>query len=69
MIVFAVLIIFVARALWFYKKWARIVLLILSSMGALVALTSLPSGILGLLIHGSIVYFLGFDKNVIALFK
>jgi hypothetical protein len=61
--------IFLARALWNHKNWARIVIIVFSSMGVLSALFSLPSGIFGLIISGGIVYFLGFDKNVIALFK
>jgi hypothetical protein len=67
MIIFSVCVIFIAKALWEHKKWARIVFLVFSSIGAITALMSLPSGIAGLLIHGTIIYFLGFDKEVKAL--
>jgi len=69
MLVAGLFAIFVVRALWNHKNWARIVSLVVSSIGLLFALFSLPQGILGLIIHGAVVYFLGFDKNVVALFK
>jgi len=69
MVVIGILLVFFARALWNYKNWARILFVIFSSLGVLAALLSLPSGILGLILHGAIVYLLGFDKNVMALFK
>lgn len=69
MIIYGIIAIFLARGLWNYKNWARIVFIVFSSLGILAALFSLPSGILGLLLHGLIVYFLGFNKDVVALFK
>jgi predicted branched-subunit amino acid permease len=69
LIAFSIFTIFVARALSNHKNWARILLIVCSVAGALTALLSLPSGVVGLLINGAIVYFLGFDKNVIGLFK
>jgi hypothetical protein len=69
MIVIGIFLVFLARALWAHKNWARIVFIVFSSIGVLAALLSLPSGILGLILHGAIVYFLAFNKDVIALFK
>jgi len=60
---------FVAKALWDYKNWARIVVIIFSALGIIGGLTSLPRGIVGIIIHGVIIYFLAFDKNVTKLFK
>jgi hypothetical protein len=69
LIAFSIFAIFVARALWNHKNWARIVVVVFSSIGVVAGLCSLPSGIFGLILHGSIVYFLGFDKGVRELFK
>jgi hypothetical protein len=68
-IAFCIFWIFVSRALWNYKNWARIVFLVFAALGAINSLTSLPLGLVSLLIDGAIVYFLGFDKTVIELFK
>jgi len=60
---------FLAKGLWEHKNWARIVAIVFSALGVLGGLTSLPRGIVGLVIHGAVIYFLAFDKNVIRLFK
>jgi hypothetical protein len=69
MIAVSVFGIFLAKALWNYKNWARIVVIIFSAFGILNGLTALPLGILGILLHGLIIYFLGFDEKVKALFR
>jgi len=69
MVVVGIFVIFLARALRNHKKWARIVTIIFSAISVLAALLSFPHGIIGLILHGAVIYFLGFDKNVIALFK
>jgi predicted membrane channel-forming protein YqfA (hemolysin III family) len=65
--------IFVSKALWNHKNWARIVILIFCALGVLSALASMirffPRGIINLLIHGAIVYFLAFEKSITHLFK
>jgi len=68
MVAIGIITVFLAKALWDHKNWARIVFIIFSSIGVLAALLSLPSGILGLILHGIIVYFLGFNKDVVAVF-
>jgi hypothetical protein len=70
MIVVGVLAIFVSKALWQHKNWARIVVVIFSALGVLSSLVSIMrGGIVGLIIDGAILYFLAFDKTVIHLFK
>jgi hypothetical protein len=61
--------IFLARGLWMHKKWARIVAIVFAAIGVLGGLTSLPSGIVGLLLNGAVFYLLGFEKTIVKLFK
>lgn len=66
--------IFVGYGLWHLKNWARIVTIIFSALGVLVSLVSLfsgsfGSGILSVIIDGAIVWFFGFEKEAVALFK
>ena len=68
-IILGIFAIFVSRALWNHKNWARIVVIIFAALGAVSSLLALPSGIIGLLIDGAILYFLGFEKTVVSLFK
>jgi len=69
MVIAGVVGIFVAKALWSRKNWARIVVIIFSALGILSSLMRLPSGIIGIVIYGAIIYFLAFDKTVVHLFK
>jgi hypothetical protein len=52
-----------------YVGWARIVVMVFAALGVIGGLTSLPSGILGLVINGGIFYLLMWQKEVVALFK
>ncbi len=61
--------IFLSRSLWLHKNWARIAFIVLASIGLINSAFSLPSTIFSLLANGAIIYFLAFDKNVVALFK
>ena len=73
LIAIAILCFFIGRGLWKGQNWARIVALIISSLGALGAIMSLVggnfSGIAGLIIHGIIVWYVGFNKDVKAAFS
>ncbi|MGV8172090.1 MAG: hypothetical protein ACP5OA_05345 [Candidatus Woesearchaeota archaeon] len=69
LIAFSIFWIFVSRALWNHKNWARIVFIVFSAIGAANGLLALPTGLLSLLIDGAIVYFLGFDDTVKRLFE
>jgi len=69
MIAFGIFAIFVAKGIWNHKNWARIVVIIFSALGVIGGLTSLPSGIIGILINGAVFYFLVFEKTIIGLFK
>jgi len=69
LLAFSIFWIFVSRALWNHKNWARIVVIVFAVLGILGSLSTIPSGILSLLIDGAIVYFLGFDEKVKGLFK
>jgi hypothetical protein len=68
-IAFSIFWIFVSRALWYHKNWARIIFIVFAAIGAVNSLMTLPAGILSLLIDGAIVYFLGFDQKVKSLFR
>jgi hypothetical protein len=68
-ILFSIFCIFLARALWNHKKWARIVFIVFSVIAILANLFSLPAGVIGVVINGFIVYFLAFDTQVMKLFK
>ena len=69
MVIAGVVGIFVSKALWSHKNWARIVIIIFSALGIISSLMRLPSGIIGIIIYGAIIYFLAFDKSVVHLFK
>jgi len=59
----------VAMNLWKYVNWARIAMIVISALIVLESLITLPAGILGLIINGAILYFVAFNKDVVALFK
>ena len=70
MVIAGVVGIFVSKALWHHKNWARIVVVILSALGVLSSLVSIMrGGIVGLIINGAILYFLAFDKTIVGLFS
>lgn len=48
----------VCWGMWTGKGWAWLIALILAVIGVLIGLTSLPGGIVGLLINGFIAYYL-----------
>ena len=69
----AVLSFFVARGLWKAQKWARVVAIIFSALGVLMALVGMLQGqiasnILGLVISGAIGGYLWFSSGVKAAF-
>ena len=59
----------VAMNLWKFRNWARIVVIVFSALGFIQGLLSLPLGLIWIIIHGLIIYFLAFNKDVMALFK
>lgn len=63
LILLGILYYLLARGLWKGSSWARVVELILASLGAFGGLISLPSGIIGLVISGLIIWYLGFNKE------
>lgn len=68
-IVFSIFGFFVSLGLWKFKNWARIVTIIFATLGIISGLTSLPSGLISIVIEGGILYLLAFNKDVIKLFK
>jgi len=73
MVIAGIIGIFVSKALWTHKNWARIVVIIFSALGILSSLVRLSrgviGGIIGIVIYGAIIYFLAFDKTIMHLFK
>jgi hypothetical protein len=69
MIIFSAFWVLLSRSLWMYKNWARIVFIVFAAIGVVNSIFTLPSGIISLLANGVIIYFLTFDKSVVALFK
>ncbi len=67
LIIFAVVEFFIARGLWNGKDWARIITLVLASIGFLSSLSKLD--ILFLVIDGLIIWYLGFNQEVKNYFK
>lgn len=65
----AVLDYFIARGLWRGQNWARILLLIFAGLGVLQGIIALPMSILSLAIDALIVWYIGFNKPVVAYFK
>ena len=55
--------------LYRFKEWARIVAIVLASLGILNGLITLPFGLIGIVLHGVVLYFLGFNEDVKKLFK
>ena len=66
-IVVAIIAFLVGYGLWKGSGWAWIVQLIFSALGAITSLAALPSGIVGLIIDGLIIWYL-FRPNVKAFF-
>ena len=65
---FAVLDFFIGKGLWQGKNWARIVALVSAVLGLLSALFSLIGGAIGtgiiyIVIHGLILWYLGFNEE------
>jgi len=69
MVIAGIVGIFVSKALWAHKNWARIVIIIFSALGIINGLIHLPAGIISIVIQGAILYFLAFEKSVVHLFK
>lgn len=63
----AVLDYFIGKGLWNGKNWARILVLVLTSLSALSSLMSFD--LVGLVIAGLIIWYLGFNKKTIPYFK
>jgi len=66
---FAILSFFIGRGLWKLKKWARVLVIIFSFLGVLMAIISIiaggiPSGIFSLAVEGLIGGYLLFSKEV-----
>ncbi|MEI7719572.1 MAG: hypothetical protein WCI72_06900 [archaeon] len=64
---FAVLDFFIARGLWKGQSWARIVVLVLLAISALMALTSME--IASVVIDAALIWYLGFYEPVVNYFK
>ncbi|MDP1728583.1 MAG: hypothetical protein Q8L27_00075 [archaeon] len=65
----AVLDYFIARGLWNGRNWARIIILVFIGISAVQNLFALPFSLFGLAIDGLIIWYLGFNKPVVAYFK
>lgn len=63
----AVLNFYIGRGLWQGKNWARILVLVLSGLSALGAISSWS--IVGLAINALIIWYLGFYKPALSYFK
>ncbi len=63
----AILEFFVAKGIWEGKNWARIVLLVIASIAVFFSVMRLIVGdfstIIGILIYGFIIYYLGFEDK------
>ena len=68
LVIISILCFLVAWGLWTGKRWAWYIAFILAILGALGSLFNLPSGILGLVIDGLIVWYL-WQPNVKAYFS
>ena len=70
---FAVLSFFIAKGLWKAKNWARVVVIILSCLGFLGAISSLLSGqmtgIISLILNGVVGWYLWFSKEAKGFFR
>ncbi len=66
-IIVAIIAFLLGYGLWNGSGWAWIVQLVFSALGAVTSLASLPSGIVGLIIDGLIIWYL-FRPNVKAFF-
>jgi len=63
----AVLDYFIGKALWQGKNWARILILIISALGFIDSFN--PFRVVGLIINGIIIWYLGFYKPAVNFFK
>jgi hypothetical protein len=68
-LVIGVLELIVSLSLWRYKEWSRITGIVLAVLGVIGGLTTLPMGILTLIIYGGIFYLLALNKDVKKLFR
>ena len=68
-IAFAVLDYFIAKGLWNGKNWARIIVIVFAALGILGGITSPLNNIVGIIINGVIIWYLGFNKPVARAFK
>ncbi len=69
MILFGAVWFVVSMNLWQFRKWARIVAIVLAAVGTLSALMSFPAGWFGFLLHGTVLYFLALHPDVKKLFE
>lgn len=67
MIAFAVLDYFIGKGLWNGQNWARIVVLVLAVLSFISSI--FPFNIVGLVIDGVIIWYLGFNKEAVKYFK
>jgi signal transduction histidine kinase len=75
MIMFGILLV-IGGVIWFWlayelmkhKNWARIVVIVLSAIGFIGAIFSLPASIISLIINGLMIYLLAFNADIVALF-
>jgi hypothetical protein len=58
---------FIGKGLWIGQNWARIFILVITGLGALISLLSLEIG--GIIINGVIIWYLGFYKPTVNWFK
>jgi hypothetical protein len=74
LIIMSVLVLFIGIGLWKLKPWARIVAVIISILGIVLAIYSMIKGfmwgdIVKLVIHGLIVWYLIYNKESVRAFK
>ena len=64
---FGIVSFFIGRGLWQGKDWARIIAIVFAAIGLLSSLLtiagSLVGGLIGLILHGAIIWYLMFNKE------
>lgn len=68
-ILFSIFAFIVCMSLFRFREWARIAAIIFAGFGIFSSLMALQFGIIGLVIHGGVLYLLAFNNDVKKLFK
>jgi hypothetical protein len=68
-ILFSIFAFIVCMNLFRFREWARIAAIVFASIGVLNSLMMLPFGIVGLVLHGGVLYLLAFNEDIKKIFK